>query len=660
MPGRYGDYMCDSPYSLLESATLAMKSRQGDNVEFILWTGDALSHSAHPFSEREKLDVIRNITFLLGQTFSSQFVFPVLGHEDSLSFHHLAELWRQWLPTEAVQTFEKGGYYTIEQKRSRLRIIALNTNYMRMDPKYSQSHSAAVKMRPGNGGSYQDPTGEHKYYHRASSGRHHGYHDIYSNGGYSSHHHMNGYHMGTVNGHVNGMGEQVSALSGIDSSESENQWSWFEGVLEKSRKNKEFVYIVGHIPPGSDERHIGSQQNGHTTFTERNNARYLKLIRKYSSIIQGQFFGHLHSDSFRIIYDEKETPVSWIMASPSVSPRKGSLSNNPAMRLYKFETDSGQVLDYTQYYLDLDAANTLGEPNWTPEYNLTHQYGLSDITASSLHSLVGRFLSDDDKTFSKYYRANSVRHETETLCNEICQLNHYCVITRVDYNEYRKCLQPERDPRNSSTTANLALCPLAMLICSSLVNLMGKLRRSFHGNKSNSTCKLKPSSSSSSTTKEQPGAQSKSTSEECSRCRRREGVVLRSLSTVLGNSIIKFRKFPVKFSTDGTVSNRFGVLLRFHSSSFSSTININHFLKTVVNVRQVFLVKCKTTICQTTIYSYQQFLVSLMLIVSLIVSFPTLPLIVLILLLLLLLLPLLVLLHRPWNAMASHNVNVFS
>lgn len=64
------------------------------------------------------------------------------------------------------------------------------------------------------------------------------------------------------------------------------------------------VYIVGHIPPGSDERQVGSQQNGHTTFSEKNNLRYLRLVRKYSNVILGQFFGHLHSDSFRIIYNE--------------------------------------------------------------------------------------------------------------------------------------------------------------------------------------------------------------------------------------------------------------------------------------------------------------------------------------------------------------------
>lgn len=65
------------------------------------------------------------------------------------------------------------------------------------------------------------------------------------------------------------------------------------------------VYIVGHVPPGSDERQIGNLQNGiHSTYTEKNNAKYLRTIRKYSSIIQGQFFGHLHSDSFRIVYND--------------------------------------------------------------------------------------------------------------------------------------------------------------------------------------------------------------------------------------------------------------------------------------------------------------------------------------------------------------------
>lgn len=61
---------------------------------------------------------------------------------------------------------------------------------------------------------------------------------------------------------------------------------------------------MGHIPPGSDERQMGGMTNAHLAFSEKNNLRYLRLVRRYSSIIQGQFFGHLHSDSFRILYNE--------------------------------------------------------------------------------------------------------------------------------------------------------------------------------------------------------------------------------------------------------------------------------------------------------------------------------------------------------------------
>ena len=38
---------------------------------------------------------------------------------------------------------------------------------------------------------------------------------------------------------------------------------------------------------------------------ERFNHRYLEFVRKYSNLIVGQYFGHQHSDSFRIFKDEK-------------------------------------------------------------------------------------------------------------------------------------------------------------------------------------------------------------------------------------------------------------------------------------------------------------------------------------------------------------------
>ncbi|XP_043276357.1 acid sphingomyelinase-like phosphodiesterase 3b isoform X2 [Venturia canescens] len=127
-PGIFGDYNCDSPWALIESAAKAMKSKHSEGIEFVLWTGDALSHS-DKMSKELRLQCLKNLTDLLSRTFSEQFVFPALGHEDvGLSLKEIATLWKHWLPTDALQTFEKTGFYTIEQTTENYRIIFLNTN----------------------------------------------------------------------------------------------------------------------------------------------------------------------------------------------------------------------------------------------------------------------------------------------------------------------------------------------------------------------------------------------------------------------------------------------------------------------------------------------------------------------------------------------------
>ncbi|XP_075215109.1 acid sphingomyelinase-like phosphodiesterase 3b [Lycorma delicatula] len=361
--GRFGDYSCDSPWALVESAARAMKAKHGDNIEFVLWTGDGLSRNAIGRSSENQVEALKNLTNLLRNTFSSQFVFPVLGHDDPgsspgerLTFGDLADYWKQWLPTEAIQTFKTGGYYTIERKKHKLRIIALNTNL------YTSAYGP------------EDP---------------------------------------------------------------QAQWAWLEGVLAKSHRNKETVYFVGHMGPGADER----QPEAVPLFNERFARRYLRLVRKYSQIIVGQFFGHLHSDTFRLIYNEQGEPVSWMLMAPAVTPRQSTSGaiNNPGLRLYKFDTDTGQVLDYTQYYLDLKIANQRDQADWQPEYNFSSYYEMNYLTAQSLHHLAQSFRHDPHSImFNRYYRANSVGLD-EGHCDTGCVHTHYCAITQIDYAQFTRC-----------------------------------------------------------------------------------------------------------------------------------------------------------------------------------------------------------------------------
>lgn len=64
---------------------------------------------------KNKMVALTNLTHLLSHVFSSHFVFPVLGHDDpeplpdaEEPYKDLAELWKQWLPSEALVTFRKG------------------------------------------------------------------------------------------------------------------------------------------------------------------------------------------------------------------------------------------------------------------------------------------------------------------------------------------------------------------------------------------------------------------------------------------------------------------------------------------------------------------------------------------------------------------------
>jgi hypothetical protein len=61
------------------------------------------------------------------------------------------------------------------------------------------------------------------------------------------------------------------------------------------------------------------------------------------------------------------------------------------------------VLDYRQYYLDLNTANQRNVAEWLPEYNFTDYYSLNEVSAHELHNLVESFAVQEGAThFSRY------------------------------------------------------------------------------------------------------------------------------------------------------------------------------------------------------------------------------------------------------------------
>ncbi|XP_059589409.1 acid sphingomyelinase-like phosphodiesterase 3a isoform X1 [Alligator mississippiensis] len=217
------------------------------------------------------------------------------------------------------------------------------------------------------------------------------------------------------------------------------QLAWLESVLEISLQKKEKVYIIGHVPVGY------LPYARYTTAIRRYyNERLIKIFRKYSAVIAGQFFGHTHRDSIMILLDEKAKPINSLFVAPAVTPVKSrfqKLSNNPGVRLYQFDPFNYNLLDIWQFYMDLRDANKRNESNWKLEYILTKAYGIEDLKPESLYGMAKQFSVPHSKQFQQYYTHFFVSYNKSVVCNKHCKTSHMCAIQYLDHSSYVDCIR---------------------------------------------------------------------------------------------------------------------------------------------------------------------------------------------------------------------------
>ncbi|XP_060480725.1 acid sphingomyelinase-like phosphodiesterase 3b isoform X3 [Panthera onca] len=218
------------------------------------------------------------------------------------------------------------------------------------------------------------------------------------------------------------------------------QFQWLEDVLTNASRAKEMVYIIGHVPPGFFEK-----TRNKAWFREGFNEEYLKVVRKHHHVIAGQFFGHHHTDSFRMFYDDTGAPISVMFLTPGVTPWKTTLpgvvngANNPGIRVFEYDRATLSLQDMVTYFVNLSQANEKGIPLWELEYRLTEAYGVPDAGSRSMHAALGRIASDPG-TLQRYYVYNSVSYDREA-CDPACSAEHVCAMREVAFDAYAACLR---------------------------------------------------------------------------------------------------------------------------------------------------------------------------------------------------------------------------
>ncbi|XP_025932146.1 acid sphingomyelinase-like phosphodiesterase 3b isoform X2 [Apteryx rowi] len=240
------------------------------------------------------------------------------------------------------------------------------------------------------------------------------------------------------------------------------QFQWLEETLTNASKAEEMVYIAGHIPPGFFEK-----KRSKPWFQSNFNERYLKIVQKHHRVIAAQFFGHHHTDSFRMFYGDTGSPVNVMFLAPGVTPWKTTLpgvangANNPGIRVIEYDPNTLQVKDMVTYYLNLTHANMMS-PIWEKEYRLTEAFQVPDGSAQSMQTVLER-MSKDAQYLQRYYEFNSVKYDL-TLCEEACRIDHVCAIREVDFIRYNECIKASSSASAISSVFLLLVCLLLALL----------------------------------------------------------------------------------------------------------------------------------------------------------------------------------------------------
>ncbi|KAG9283069.1 acid sphingomyelinase-like phosphodiesterase 3a [Astyanax mexicanus] len=223
------------------------------------------------------------------------------------------------------------------------------------------------------------------------------------------------------------------------------QFKWLQDTLELSKQSLEKVYVIAHVPIG-----YLPYAKDTTAMREHHNEKLVDIFRSYSSIIQGQFYGHTHRDSIMVLLDQQGKPVNSIFVTPAVTPIKSPgepFSNNPGVRMYLYDTQDYGLQDLWQYYLNLTEANKKEQPNWSLEYTMTEAFAIKDIQPQSLHELALKFEAPQSKDFQKYFTHFMVSYSDTITCEGVCKMVQVCSVHYLDRDSYSQCMKKRRAGR---------------------------------------------------------------------------------------------------------------------------------------------------------------------------------------------------------------------
>ncbi|MDR3696081.1 metallophosphoesterase [Mucilaginibacter sp.] len=172
---------------------------------------------------------------------------------------------------------------------------------------------------------------------------------------------------------------------------------WMDNNLANA--NGKNIWILLHIPPGLNAFNLKNFWN--TAYADA----FVHTIVKHAASVKLIIGSHIHLNDFKVVYDHSRSPkpVALMRIVPSICSNHG---NNPSFEVAEFNTATGNIVNETNWYLNLATIQKDKETTqlaWTDTLNSAKSLEMKGLSAGDFSKLIDHIKADKTGQMIKRY-----------------------------------------------------------------------------------------------------------------------------------------------------------------------------------------------------------------------------------------------------------------
>lgn len=338
--GEFGDANCDVSELLIEE-TFKYFNKTNLKLDYIIWTGDSAGHHIPTQTMKQNMDAVQKVTDLLNKYFPTTQIFPSIGNHDTYPIDQLSPPFGTENNTIVSSAISKMWSPWLDEEANKT---------LSYGGYYTIKATETLRIISLNT----------LYYDRFN----------------------------------------IIELF-ADDPDPAGQWSWLKNTLYMARKNKEKVWLIGHIYPGSGEA------------TYNYTCSLQSLVSEYSDIIVSNFWGHSHKDQLILYKNAAGNVVNHGYVIPSIIPNYWYSS----ARVYEYDKENYNILNYYQYNLNVSDQQVTYDLYYDLYYDAQNNYGLVDLSTKNWEDFAQQLPYNSillERYYTNYYSSNPPNMNNQT------------------------------------------------------------------------------------------------------------------------------------------------------------------------------------------------------------------------------------------------------